>query len=134
LIYRWNNLKLKDKNYLNKLILTLLFIAENNLTTKDEKYLRIAACLIVSTPTGAINWYVKWLKTVARSLTLIKKRILRKMRNKENVISKRKFTGSFYYQLVDGIRWNSLVLLIMYHNTIMTDYLAIAFRYFYYTR
>jgi hypothetical protein len=74
LIYRWNNLKLKDKNYLNKLIITVPFIAENNLKTKDEKYLRIAACWVVSTPTGAINWYIKWLKTVARSLKLIKEK------------------------------------------------------------
>jgi hypothetical protein len=47
LIYRWNNLKLKDKNYLNKLVLTAPFIAENNLKIKDEEYLRIAVCCVV---------------------------------------------------------------------------------------
>jgi hypothetical protein len=38
------NLKLKDKNYLNKLIFTVPFIVENNLKIKDEEYLRIAGC------------------------------------------------------------------------------------------
>jgi hypothetical protein len=31
-----NNLKIKNKNYLNKLILTVSFIGENNLKIKDE--------------------------------------------------------------------------------------------------
>jgi hypothetical protein len=47
LIYRWNKLKLTDKNYLNKLVLTVPFIAENNLKIKDEEYLRIAVCCVV---------------------------------------------------------------------------------------
>jgi hypothetical protein len=46
-IYRWHNLKLKDKNYLNKLILTVQFIVENNLKIKDEEYFRIALCSVI---------------------------------------------------------------------------------------
>jgi hypothetical protein len=73
---------------------------------------------------------IKQLKTVARRLTLIKKRILTKMPDKENIISIRIFAGSFYHRLLDGIRWNSLALLIMYRITIITEYLAIAFKHF----
>jgi hypothetical protein len=42
-----DNLKIKDKNYLNKLILTVPFIVENNLKIKDEEYFRIALCCVV---------------------------------------------------------------------------------------
>jgi hypothetical protein len=41
------NLKIKDKNYVNKLILTVPFIVENNLKIKDEEYFRIALCCVV---------------------------------------------------------------------------------------
>jgi hypothetical protein len=82
----------------------------------------------------AMNWYIKRLKNVARSLTLIKKIILSKMRDKENKSSMRKFTDPFYYRLLDGITWNSSELLIMHHCTIITAYLPIDFRHFYYTR
>jgi hypothetical protein len=42
-----NNIKLKDKNYLNKLTLTVSFIVENDLKIKGEEYLRIALCCVV---------------------------------------------------------------------------------------
>jgi hypothetical protein len=38
------NLKIKTKYYLNNFILTVPFIAENNLKTKDEEYVRSAVC------------------------------------------------------------------------------------------